>query len=44
MRKIEKYVTTNINETQRNTAREKHKETIRQRRQLENMAIVNPSL
>lgn len=34
MRKIEKYVITNINESQRNTAREKHKETIRQRRQL----------
>lgn len=43
MRKIEKYVTTNINETQRNTAREKHKETIRQKT-TENIAVVNPSL
>lgn len=44
MRKKEKYVITNINETQRNTANRKRQRKYKTEKTTENLAIVNPSL
>ena len=44
MRKKEKYVITNINETQRNTANRKRQRNYKTEKTTENLAIVNPSL